>query len=247
MDFSQIDSKFSEIIGLMEKYKSHHNIMDLTLKKVKIIKLENMLEKLDKYREIFNKYKEAYVSSIESSDIKRKSAEIVEYIKKHGLEPKPAVDVKDEKIPDVKIMDIGMFKKIKFYNNKNHIPLLEYGAVNNKINDKIIILFRLNNLHFVTCDKFSITNNVATAKHLLVCTRGAECDFGENCNFYHDPQESKSNHVQVFSNIYLNKSCWDFGDHTKIGEQIKNLNIKKINNLMRYCANVLLVGSLITK
>lgn len=247
MDFSQIDSKFSEILGLMERYKSHHDIMDLTLKKVKIIKLENMLDKLDKYREIFRKYREAYVTSIETSDIKRKSMEIIEYIKKNGLEPIPKVEIKENKIPEAKLMDVGMFKKIKFYSNKLHIPNLEYGAIHSKINDRIIILFRLNEVHFVTCDKFNIVPNSTNARRLIVCTKGVECEFGENCDFYHDPQETKSNHTQVFTNIYLNKSCWDFGDHNKLAEQIKNMNIRKINNLMRYCANILLVGSLINK
>jgi hypothetical protein len=247
MDFSQIDTKFSEIVSLLDRFKSYHNIMDLTLKKVKIIKLDHMLSVIDKYREIFAKYKEAYTTSIETSDIKRKSVEIVEYIKKNGLEPKVVPEDKKQIVSEIKIMDIGMFKGIKFYNDKSFIPTLQYGAVNNKINDKIIILFRVNETHFITCDKFTVTSNISNAKHLLTCVRGGECEFGENCNFYHDPQETKSSHTQVFSNIYLNKSCWDFGDHNKIAEQIKNINIKKISNLMRYCANVLLMGSLITK
>jgi hypothetical protein len=233
-----LDHKINDVLASFEHLKSQYKTLDLTLVKIKLEKISKIIDKLTSYLTIFRKYEECYKSEFKSSDIPAKLKELEKFMKDNKLDyVKP--EVKTDQV-EVKTINIGYHKNIKFYNNKSNIPLLEYGAI--KKNDNIYILLHINKSNYITCDKYVISEN---NNNLISCVNGDKCLYGDSCIFYHDPQFTKTEHIANFQSIYLNKSCPNFGDYNKIAIQMKTMKFDNIRNLMRYCANVLLMGSLI--
>jgi hypothetical protein len=142
----------------------------------------------------------------------------------------------------------GVIFKTTLYLKREHIPVLGYGAVMNPRDSRAMVLFRYNQRDFVSCSAFQIIDfsNHMDNYRTVCCGNTGSCEYGSACKYYHDPAVwPDSDHTQRFMRTMMVKKCPMFGDSDLIADQRDALTFDSLRTLARYCANMMLLISLI--
>lgn len=122
------------------------------------------------------------------------------------------------------------------YEKIDNVPILQYGAILQ--NHKVFLVFKFSKKDFVSISECKIVDyNDYYDNQKTICCNNYQCEFGNNCKYFHDPFVWKdSDHIQNFIKTYMVKKCPYFGDSTLIKEQIKTMEFSQLKTLARYCA-----------
>lgn len=202
-------------------------------------KLKQGLIAADKVIDIFS-FELSRIEQLRLSMATKLSSKLCEMKKTvQFLEEKFQVQKLQDNKPKKICVDIGGTVTVPaiFYQCRKMIPQLQYGAV--RENGKTLLLYRYNNIHFVSCSLPSIVEFPKSGDKLgksTCCVNEEACNFGESCRYFHDPAVSGNDDVQCFIRTQMARQCPFFGDRDMYKNQINNVQFKNIRTLARYCA-----------